>query len=167
MMSATTPSSPPADKRAQRGTHMGKAFALLTSEARKRSAVVLEVLAGIRTPLQAAQALGTALPGYYQLELRALRGLTQACEPRPRGRQKSDAHELEDLRRQCQRLTADVQRYQALARATQRSVGVSPPPVTRKTGRRQHKPMVRALRAIAAIQQAPTDAAATPAAATA
>lgn len=153
----------PADPRAAKGTHMGKAFALLSSEARQRSAVVLEVLAGLRTPLQAAQSLAMALPGYYQLELRALRGLTQACEPRSKGRQPSAARELEDLRRQCQRLTADVQRYQALARATQRSMGVAPPPVSKKPGRRQHKPTVRALRAIAALQQASPEAVSTPA----
>jgi hypothetical protein len=51
--------------------------------ARQLAAGILEVLAGVRSPLQAAQALGLSLPRYYQVESRALRGLLEACEPRP------------------------------------------------------------------------------------
>src|SRR5262245_47690243 len=55
-------------------------------EAKRLAASVLEVLAGARTPAQAAAALGLSLPRYYQLEGRALRGLLAGCEPRPKGR---------------------------------------------------------------------------------
>ena len=54
---------------------------------RRLAAVILDVLAGSRTPPQAAEALGVSLPRYYQLEARALGGLVAACESRPRGRQ--------------------------------------------------------------------------------
>src|SRR5436190_1278627 len=44
------------------------------------AACVLEVLAGVRTPAEAAGELGVSLPRYYQLEQRALQGLVQGCE---------------------------------------------------------------------------------------
>jgi hypothetical protein len=56
-------------------------------EAKRLAAVLLDVLAGARTPPQAAEALGVSLPRYYQLEGRGLTGLVAACEARPRGRQ--------------------------------------------------------------------------------
>ena len=62
------------------------------------------------------------------------------------------------LRRQCQRLQQDLQRYQALARAAQRAAGLPAPPVSTPKdvkGRRKRKPAVRALRALAALRQAP------------
>src|SRR5215831_6469929 len=69
-------------------------------DARKVAAVILEVLAGIRTPAQAAAALGVGVPRYYHLEGRAVRGLVEGCEPRPRGRGRGDAWELKKLRRE-------------------------------------------------------------------
>src|ERR1700693_1924880 len=57
-------------------------------DAKKHAAALLEVLAGARTPGQAAQALGLSLPGYYHLETRALGGLVQAFEPPAGGRVK-------------------------------------------------------------------------------
>ena len=56
-------------------------------EAKRLAAVLLDVLAGARTPPQAAEVLGVSLPRYYQLEDRGLAGLVAACEARPRGRQ--------------------------------------------------------------------------------
>ena len=52
---------------------------------------MLEVLAGVRTPPQAATAIGLSLAGYYQLEARALHGLLEACVPKPKGRQPNPA----------------------------------------------------------------------------
>ena len=49
-------------------------------EARQLAAVILDVLAGSRTPQQAADTLSLSLPRYYQLEARALAGLIDACE---------------------------------------------------------------------------------------
>ena len=54
-------------------------------EARRAAALVLEVLAGVRTPAGAATALGIRLPRYYLLEQRAIQGLISACEPRRSG----------------------------------------------------------------------------------
>jgi hypothetical protein len=114
-------------------------------DARKMAAVLLEVLAGLRTPLQAAELLQVSLPRYYQLESRALVGFVEACEARPRGRQPGTAN-LEALRRDNERLKRDLTRQQSLVRLTQRTVGVAPPPVKADTRKRKRRPMVRALR---------------------
>lgn len=137
--------------RAVRGSHQARQLQLeqVSPEARKKAAVVLEVLAGLRTPLQAAEALGMALPSYYHVELRALQGLMRGCEPTHKGRQKDANHELAEVRQQCRKLAAEVQRYQALARATQRTIGLAPPPSPPKKhapGKRPRKPVVRAVR---------------------
>src|SRR5262249_46597844 len=58
------------------------------------AACVLEVLAGVRTPAEAAGELAVSLPRYYQLEQRALQGLVRGCEPPPRGRVASPEGEL-------------------------------------------------------------------------
>ena len=59
----------------------------VSREAKRLAAVILDVLAGSRTPTQAAEGLEQSLPRYYQLEARGLGGLQEPCEPRPRGRQ--------------------------------------------------------------------------------
>lgn len=64
------------------------------AEAKRLAAVVLDVLAGSRTPPQAAETLGVSLPRFYQLEARAVGGLIAACESRPRGRQPEADAEL-------------------------------------------------------------------------
>src|SRR5207237_1267514 len=64
------------------GAELGKEA---SRQARRLAAMVLEVLAGARTPTEAAQALELCVPRYYQLESRALRGLLAACEPAPPG----------------------------------------------------------------------------------
>jgi hypothetical protein len=125
-------------------------------DARRRAAVLLEVLAGGRTPVQAAQALGLSLPRYYQLEAAALRGLVGACEPRPRGRARPAEAELADLRRELQRLQRELARQQGLVRLTQRAVGLPPPAPPagkgRAGGRKARRPAARALRAAARLQ---------------
>jgi hypothetical protein len=119
-----------------------------SKEARRLAAAILEVLAGARTPQQAAEALGMSLPRYYQIESRGLRGLLRACEARPKGRQPNPARELADLQRENQRLQRELSRAQSLARMAQRSLGLPPPaaspPVQGKKGRKR-KPAVRAL----------------------
>lgn len=116
-------------------------------EARQRAAVILDVLAGARTPRQGAEALSLSLPRYYQLEARALGGLVGACEPQPRGRRVEVEAELSRANREVERLTRELSRAQALVRLTQRTVGV-PAPVPEKQGthKRKRKPTVRALR---------------------
>jgi hypothetical protein len=89
-------------------------------EAKRLAAAILEVLAGARTPTEAATALGLSVPRYYQVEAQALRGLLRACEPKPRGRVRSITTEVETLFKENQRLQRELTRHQALARAAQR-----------------------------------------------
>src|SRR5262245_22021129 len=91
------------------------------------AACVLEVLAGVRTPAEAAGELDVSLPSYYQLEQRALQGLVQGCEPPPRGRVASPEGELTRLRRECERLTRECQRQQALVRLARQAAGLAGP----------------------------------------
>jgi hypothetical protein len=115
--------------------------------------MVLEVLAGTRTPTEAAQALELSVPRYYQLESRALRGLLAACEPAASGRQPSLEHELAALRRDKERLERDVLRQQALVRAAQRTVGLPPPPLPKKTDKKmRQRRLARALNVAGRLQ---------------
>jgi hypothetical protein len=128
-------------------------------EARRAAALVLEVLAGVRTPAGAATALGIRLPRYYLLEQRAIGGLISACEPRPVGRTVSTDRRLARLERELAVSRRELARHQALARTTQRALGLAPPACPASTAtskaqaassgtkRRRRKPSVRALRA--------------------
>src|SRR5215475_1041209 len=113
-------------------------------DAKRLAAVVLEVWAGLRTPLQAAEALGVSLPRYYQIEAKGLQGLVAGCTPKPKGRQVNPAREATALKRDNERLRRELGRQQALVRLTQRGLGLAPPakPATSKGRRRQ--PVVRA-----------------------
>jgi hypothetical protein len=120
-----------------------------SKEAKQLAATLLDVLAGVRTPSQAAEALGVSLPRYYQLEDRALNGLVAACESRPRGRQADGEAHVRLLEKEVERLRRELARYQSLVRLTQRTVGVSPPPASAKESggkRRKRRPSVRAMR---------------------
>jgi len=131
------------------------------AESRKQAACVLEVLAGVRTPEQAAQALGVSVPTYYNLETRALRGLVHGCTPEPPGRKSALQKRLRESEARYAQLERQLQRYQALLRSAQRTAALPPVATPRrdadaKSGgrkRRSRKPRVRALRAIEALQQ--------------
>ena len=138
----------------------------LGEQAKRAAALILEVLAGVRTPAGAASALGIRLPRYYLLEERAIKGLISACEPRPRGRTVSTGRRLIQLERELAVSQREIARHQALARTTQRALGLAPQPPQspRPTGRapatssgpkrRQRKPSVRALRAARLLSRA-------------
>ena len=82
-------------------------------EAKRLAAAILEVLAGLRGPSEAAQVLGISLARYYQLENRAVAGLVMSCEPRRRGRGSTGpVNDLAALRQECQRLRRDCARQQ-------------------------------------------------------
>jgi hypothetical protein len=127
-----------------------------SSQARRQAAAILEVLAGVRTPTQAAEALGVSLPRYYVLETQAVQGILLACEPKRMGRQKTAESALASLRRECEQLRRDCARQQALVRAAQRTIGLTPsaPPKPEKNGkkRRRRRPTARALRAAARLK---------------
>jgi len=143
-------------------------------EAQRLAAAILEVLAGVRTPSQAAEVLGVSLPRYYQVETRAMQALVAACAPRPRGPGRSPAKELTVLRRQQERLERELSRQRTLVRLTQRTLGLAPPAAlgkaqagTDKSKKRRRRPVVRALRAAQALQQRSQEAASAEAAAAA
>jgi hypothetical protein len=129
-------------------------------ESKRVAAAILEVLAGIRTPTDAAAALGTSIPRYYVLEQRAVQGLLTACESRPKGRVPTDSRRIVELERNVARLTRECGRQQALVRVAQRAVGLpavpSAKPATSASagGRkaRKRRPAVRALKAVAALR---------------
>ena len=127
-----------------------------SATARRLAAVILEVLAGGRTPAQAAAATGLSIPRYYQLEAQALRGLLAACEPKPKGRQPNPAGEAITLRRENQRLQREVTRQQSLVRASQRSMGLAPPtpmPTTKAGKKTRKRRVARALTVAARLHK--------------
>ena len=141
-----------------------------SSAARRQACAILEVLAGARRPLEAAQALQTSLPRYYQLERRALLGLLAACEPAPRGPRLDPTRKLAALERENQRLRRECDRQQALVRLTQRSLGLVLPapkatpakgtePPAKENGAKRHRrprrPSVRALKMARTLEGAP------------
>jgi hypothetical protein len=128
-------------------------------DARRVAAAVLEVLAGTRTPAEAASALAVSLPRYYQVEGQALRGLVAACEPKPRGRQADLGRELAELRRDNERLRREAARQQALARAAQRAIGLAPPPAPARPGGKKprRRRLARGLSAAARLQAEAAD----------
>lgn len=135
-------------------------------QARRQAATILEVLAGVRRPAEAAHVLEISLPRYYQLEQRALAGLVAACEPAPRGPRVDLTRRIKALEREKGRLQRECDRQQALVRAAQRSLGLTlpsaaKPPVPGKEAgtagasakrRRNRRPSVRALKAVRALQ---------------
>jgi hypothetical protein len=130
----------------------------VSKEAKRLAAVILEVLAGVRQPSQAAEALQVSLPRYYQVETRALQGLLAACEPRPKGRQPETAHELAILQQHNARLQREVARQQALVRLAQRAVGVLPAPAPKASGKKKRQRKARALTMAARLRQEAAEA---------
>jgi hypothetical protein len=132
----------------------------------------LEVLAGMRTPAEAAQALSVSVPRYYALEQRAVASLVAGCEPHPRGPVKGPQQRIAELEKEVQRLRQQCDRYLALARAAQRTVGLPRPAKStiseknkahtdRKTAsgkkRPKRRPTVRALKAAQALRDTQLD----------
>ena len=155
----------------------------VSRDAQRVAAVILEVLAGVRTPTEAAAAVSLSLPRYYLWEQRALEGLVRACEPRPKGKAASVRHQIAALEQEVVRLRQDCSRQQALVRASHRTIGLAGPsqgavkPAAKPSGkaagkagvavaskaRRKRRPVARALKAVAALQavcgesESPTD----------
>jgi len=124
------------------------------SEAQRLAATILEVLAGVYTPTQAAEALSISLPRYYQLEARALEGLVAALAPRPMGKQPSLENRVKLLEKELAAARRQCARQEALVRVTQRTLGLaiavpakSASPARDANGRKKRRPTVRALKA--------------------
>jgi hypothetical protein len=135
-----------------------------SGEANRRAAAILEVLAGARTPGEAAEALGVSLPHFYLLERKALEGLVRACEVQPKGPPPpSAAEKLALVEQQLAAAQREAQRLAALVRVTQRAVGL-PARSDKPAGKaevkaaggkrpRRRKPSVRALRAAQTVRK--------------
>jgi hypothetical protein len=135
------------------------ALAMTTSEAQRYAARILEVLGGQCSPPQAAQALAISLPRYYQLEARALEGLVAALAPRPTGKQPLLENRIKSLEKQLEAAQRQCARQEALVRVTQRTLGLATPAASKSStpsrdtaGRRQRRPMVRALKAARVLE---------------
>jgi hypothetical protein len=94
-------------------------------DARRRAAVILEVLAGLRSATAASEELGLALARYYVLERRAVSGMVAALGPRPRGRPRTDEERVRQMTTEVERLRAELTRLEALHRMSQRAIGVA------------------------------------------
>jgi len=141
----------------------------ISREAQRFAAGILEVLAGVRTPTDAAAAMGISVPRYYLWEQRALEGLVAACQPHGGGKIVSSRCQIQALEKEVARLKQECARQQALVRAAQRTIGLAPPsspkPVTKVGGKAagkralKRRPAVRALKAVAALRatSAPED----------
>jgi hypothetical protein len=134
-----------------------------SGQANKLALLILDVLAGVRLPTEAAQQAAISLPRYYHLEQRVLDAIVRACEPRPRGKIRSPQRQVEELQRQISRLEQQCARQQALVRAAQRTIGLAPPSKpaakasTKPEGgkrKRQRRPTVRALKAAKMLRAA-------------
>jgi len=159
--SSTAPKRKYPAKKPPTASSLGQGVSPLASQ---RAAAILEVLAGERTPQEAATVLSMSLPYFYILERKALEGLLKACEPQPKGPPApGPERKLEALETELARCRRECQRQEALVRATQRTVGLPTSPsqptskdkVGNKNGarRRRRQPVVRALRAARTVRQ--------------
>ena len=125
-------------------------------EARKRAAVILDVLAGVSTPSDAAGALSVSLTRYYALEAKLLGALVLALEPGADDKRRKPEKKLEELARENERLKRECARKQSLVRALERTMGLAFPEAT-KPGKpkRKRRPTVRALRVSALLRAEP------------
>jgi hypothetical protein len=128
--------------------------AIGSAEALKLAACVLEVLAGLRRPSEAADALRVSLARYYQLEQRALQGLVRGCEPAKRGRAGSSSHEEGRLRQEVERLRRECQRQQALVRMARQAAGLNAPEEATAGGGKKRRRPARGQRAADRLRQA-------------
>jgi hypothetical protein len=142
------------------------------------AAVILEVLAGMRTPREAAEVLSVSVSRYYALERRAVESLVASCEPCFGGSIPSLQQRIARLQQEVQRLRQQSDRHLALARAVQRTVGLAMSDTTASSvkekgntpgatssgkKRRGRRPAVRALKVAEALRDpSPNEAGATP-----
>ncbi len=148
------------------GTKHAHEATLASETARKAAAAVLQVVSGLKTPAEASEAIGINVNRYYVLEGRALAGMVRALEPLPRGPRRKPEAEAESLRQKAVKAEREASRYQALFRASQRTLGV-PAPIRKEQrpapgAKRSRRPRVRAKALVSALT-APGGEAAAPA----
>jgi hypothetical protein len=70
--------------------------------------------------------MSVSLARYYHVEARALEGLVQALEPRPKGKRGANPeNELSALRRERDRLSTELSRMRTLVRLSHKAAGIS------------------------------------------
>jgi hypothetical protein len=128
-----------------------------SEKARRCAALILEVIAGLKGPQEASEAMGVSPNRYYQLEARGLAGLVGALEPLPRGRRRGPEHEIAKLEEERDRLGREVVRLQSLVRAANRSLGI--PTAKKKTAKagRRRKPSHRGKKVVALLRKPAED----------
>jgi hypothetical protein len=121
-----------------------------SKESKRVVGVILQVLAGVLGPYEAAEVLKISPTMYYKIEERALDGMLAACEPRQKGKQKTPQSELKGLKEKYAKLERERARYQTLLRASNRAVGLYMPKNKEgqkdKRGRKKKRPTTRALK---------------------
>ena len=124
--------------------------------ARKAAAVILEVLSGVRGTAEGCEALGITPMRYYVLETRALQGLVEALEPRPKGKRPRPEDRLRELEKEKGRLERDLARTRALVRLAERTIGIPAGGAKSRVGvdgkKKRRRRAERAGRAIAALR---------------
>ena len=150
-------------KQRQAPRPVGPAALTGSTDAKRLAAGILDILAGLRTTSDGAAALGISLPRYYVLETRVVQAIVNACEPLPRGRQRTPQDKINELEAANDKLRREVSRLQAVMRAAQRSIGLpSSPPSQAKAkagnsgkakAKRKRKQTPRAQKMIAALRK--------------
>jgi len=132
-----------------------------SEEAKRAAAVILEVMSGEKGPPEAAEALGTSAMRYYVLEERALQGMVEALEPRPKGpRAASPEETVRRAEKERDRMKREVGRMQALLRMMRKSVHLREPVAgTRVNGKKRRKPQGRVQKMLARLRPAAEPAA--------
>lgn len=129
-----------------------------SEKARRSAAVILEVLAGLRSVAEASEVMEISPNRYYQLEARALESFVTALEPRPRGRKKGPDQERAELLAEKERLSREVTRLTTLVRVAQRSLGIQVTGKGKQRGApRRRKPSHRGKKVVALLRKSPED----------
>jgi len=132
-----------------------------SAAAKKAASVILEVFAGLKGPVEAAEALSVSPNRYYQLEARGLQGMISELEPRTRGRQRTPEREIERLKEDLARQAREISRLQALVRAARRTMGIpEKKKAAKKAATRKRKPSHRGKKVIAILKKPKDDGAA-------
>jgi len=132
-------SSKTAGSASTRRRPVGSPLPAASSLAKRQAAAILEVLAGVLRPAEAAQLLETSLPRYYLWEKRALAGLLAACEPAPRGPRLDASRQMAALERENRRLKRECDRQQALVRAAERALGLARPSLVKTPAKQKEE----------------------------
>lgn len=122
---------------------------------RREAACVLEVLAGLRSPEEAAKVIGVSVPTYYNLEAKALKGLLHGCRTESPGRRMALEKRVAEAEQRAAELERQLRRYRSVLRNARRAAQIlGDSDESQETGSEsgsRRTPRVRARRAIEAL----------------